>query len=218
MCGGEIVSEKGYLQSPNYPEDYRTNEDCIWKITVPPNYQVALRFQLFEIENHDSCAYDYLEIRDGHSENSALIGKFCGHKIPDDIRSSGNSLYVKFVSDNSVSKAGFSASFIKEFNECLDYNHGCEHECINTLGGYRCECRIGYELHSDGKKCEDACGGLIEANNGTITSPSFPDKYPPNKSCIWEIVAPLNFRITLNFTYFDLEGNNVSNNLNTLNV
>uniref|UniRef100_T1KTE0 CUB domain-containing protein n=1 Tax=Tetranychus urticae TaxID=32264 RepID=T1KTE0_TETUR len=89
--------------------------------------------------------------------------------------------------------------FIKEFDECSSGNHGCDHICVNTLGGYRCECRIGYELHSDGKKCENACGGLIELFNGTLVSPSFPDLYPPNKNCIWEIVSPPQFRITLNF-------------------
>ena len=45
--------------------------------------------------------------------------------------------------------------------------------------------------------------------NGTLTSPSFPETYPGNKHCIWEIIAPTQYRITLNFTHFDLEGNNV---------
>ena len=57
--------------------------------------------------------YDYLEIRDGHEETSPLIGKFCGYKLPDDIKSTSNKLYVKFVSDGSVQKAGFAASFVK---------------------------------------------------------------------------------------------------------
>ena len=56
----------------------------------------------------------------------------------------------------------------------------------------------------------DACGGLIDTSNGTITSPSFPDLYPANKNCIWEILAPPQWRITVNFTHFDIEGNNVS--------
>jgi tolkin protein len=56
----------------------------------------------------------------------------------------------------------------------------------------------------------DACGGLTEASNGTIVSPSFPDLYPANKNCIWEVVAPPQWRITVNFTHFDIEGNNVS--------
>lgn len=55
----------------------------------------------------------------------------------------------------------------------------------------------------------DACGGMLEGMNGTLTSPSFPDLYPPNKNCIWEIVAPPQHRITLNFTHFELEGTNV---------
>ncbi|GLH16386.1 Dorsal-ventral patterning protein tolloid [Gryllus bimaculatus] len=55
----------------------------------------------------------------------------------------------------------------------------------------------------------DACGGVIDATNGTISSPSFPEEYPSNKNCIWEIIAPPQYRITLNFTHFDLEGNNV---------
>lgn len=59
----------------------------------------------------------------------------------------------------------------------------------------------------------DACGGYIDLSNGTIQSPSFPDLYPPNKNCVWQIVAPDQYRITLNFTHFDMEGNNVSEHL-----
>ncbi|XP_071440384.1 protein tolkin [Hetaerina americana] len=208
VCGGELDMENGHLESPNYPEDYQPGKECVWKITVPLEYQVALKFQSFEIENHDNCVYDYLEVRDGHDSNSPLIGVFCGYKGPPDIRSTSNKLLVKFVSDGSVQKAGFSAAFMKEFDECALINHGCQHHCINTLGGYECACNIGFELHSDGKHCEDACGGIFDASNGTITSPSFPEMYPANKNCTWEIIAPPQYRITLNFTHFDLEGNN----------
>lgn len=69
-------------------------------------------------------------------------------------RSTTNKMFVKFVSDGSVQKAGFSATFIKELDECELKDHGCEHNCINTLGGYQCSCHIGYELHSDKKTCE----------------------------------------------------------------
>ncbi|KAK5650137.1 hypothetical protein RI129_001166 [Pyrocoelia pectoralis] len=210
VCGGELsIDTGGHLESPNYPEDYQPNKECIWRITVPDDYQVALKFQSFEVENHDNCVYDYVEVRDGLTMDSPLIGVFCGYKIPADVRSSSNHLSIKFVSDSSVQKAGFSATFIKEFDECNMFDHGCAQECVNTLGGYECSCRIGYELHSDGKNCEDACGGIIDTSNGTITSPSFPDLYPPNKDCVWEIRALPKFRITLNFTHFDLEGNNI---------
>ncbi|XDB56633.1 hypothetical protein AB1E18_010097 [Capra hircus] len=49
----------------------------------------------FEIERHDSCAYDYLEIRDGFTEDSALIGHFCGYEKPDDVKSSSNRMWMK---------------------------------------------------------------------------------------------------------------------------
>lgn len=44
--------------------------------------------------------------------------------------------------------------FSTEFNECESDRHGCSQRCINTLGGYRCDCEIGYELSADGKTCD----------------------------------------------------------------
>ncbi|KAJ3641013.1 hypothetical protein Zmor_027542 [Zophobas morio] len=210
ICGGELfIDSEGHLESPNYPEEYQPNKECVWKITVPDNYQVALRFQSFEVENHDGCVYDYVEIRDGFASDSTILGVHCGYKVPTDVISSSNHLLVKFVSDGSVQKGGFSATIMKEYDECAMSDHGCAQDCINTLGNYECTCKIGFELHSDGKNCEDACGGLLDAPNGTITSPSFPDLYPLNKNCVWEIVSLPQYRITLNFTHFDLEGNNM---------
>jgi len=54
-----------------------------------------------------------VEVRDGHDEKSPLLGKFCGYKMPEDVKSTGNKLYVKFISDGSVQKAGFAATFVK---------------------------------------------------------------------------------------------------------
>lgn len=42
--------------------------------------------------------------------------------------------------------------------------------------------------------------------NGSFSSPNFPLEYPPNKRCIWEITAPKDHQIFLNFTHFSLEG------------
>jgi tolkin protein len=69
------------------------------------------------MENHENCVYDYVEVRDGHEDNARLIGKYCGPKMPADVKSTTNRLYVKFVSDASVQKAGFAATFIKG-SEC----------------------------------------------------------------------------------------------------
>ncbi|KAH0557748.1 hypothetical protein KQX54_011250 [Cotesia glomerata] len=58
--------------------------------------------------------------------------------------------------------------------------------------------------------------GDIEINNKDqeyfLESPGFPNEYPPNKYRVWYLVAPLNSRIILKFTYFDLETSENCNN------
>uniref|UniRef100_A0A3B1IY07 Metalloendopeptidase n=1 Tax=Astyanax mexicanus TaxID=7994 RepID=A0A3B1IY07_ASTMX len=205
ICGGDVTKDSGQIQSPNYPDDYRPSKECVWRITVSEGYNVGLSFQAFEIERHDSCAYDYLEVRDGLSESSPLIGRFCGYDKPEDIRSTSNTLWMKFVSDGTVNKAGFAANFFKE-DECVKPdNGGCEQRCVNTLGSFKCACDPGYELAPDKKSCE-ACGGLLSKLNGTITTPGWPKEYPPNKNCVWQVVAPTQYRISMQFEAFELEG------------
>lgn len=44
-------------------------------------------------------------------------------------------------------------------NPCSEDRGGCEQICVlshrsdNGGLGYRCKCRLGYDLHADGKKC-----------------------------------------------------------------
>uniref|UniRef100_A0A452TJA2 Metalloendopeptidase n=1 Tax=Ursus maritimus TaxID=29073 RepID=A0A452TJA2_URSMA len=210
ICGGDVKKDNGHIQSPNYPDDYRPSKVCVWRIQVSEGFHVGLTFQSFEIERHDSCAYDYLEVRDGHSESSALIGRYCGYEKPDDIKSTSSRLWLKFVSDGSINKAGFAVNFFKEVDECSRPNRGgCEQRCLNTLGSYKCSCDPGYELAPDKRRCEAACGGFLTKLNGSITSPGWPKEYPPNKNCIWQLVAPTQYRISLQFDFFETEGNDV---------
>nr|XP_054599807.1 dorsal-ventral patterning tolloid-like protein 1 [Nothobranchius furzeri] len=210
ICGGDITKDSGQIQSPNYPDDYRPSKECVWRIAVSEGYNVGLSFQAFEIERHDSCAYDYLEVRDGPLETSPLIGRFCGYDKPEDVRSTSHILRMKFVSDGTVNKAGFAANYFKEEDECAKPdNGGCEQRCVNTLGSFKCACDPGYELAPDKKSCEAACGGLLSKLNGTISTPGWPKEYPPNKNCVWQVVAPNQYRISMQFEAFELEGNEV---------
>ncbi|XP_040214374.1 deleted in malignant brain tumors 1 protein-like [Rana temporaria] len=49
-----------------------------------------------------------------------------------------------------------------------------------------------------------ACGGVLTAPKGVITSPNFPNNYPDNAYCEWNITTTS--RIKLTPTNFDLEG------------
>lgn len=62
-CGGEYHSNFGVIRSPDWPNNYAHNRQCEWKIKVPVGQQIMLNFTVFDMENHTSCNYDFLEIR-----------------------------------------------------------------------------------------------------------------------------------------------------------
>ena len=56
-CGGELyldlATTSGTFTSPNYPDSYPHNVDCVWVITAPANLRIQLDFiESFEIERH----------------------------------------------------------------------------------------------------------------------------------------------------------------------
>lgn len=57
------------------------------------------------------CRYDYVEVRDGVDESGQLVGKYCGKIAPSPVVSSGNQLFIKFVSDYETHGAGFSIRY-----------------------------------------------------------------------------------------------------------
>lgn len=66
---------------------------------------------MISLESDHSCRYDYVEVRDGDSPKSPVIGRYCGDENPSPIRSSGNSLHIRFVSDGYNNYDGFFATF-----------------------------------------------------------------------------------------------------------
>lgn len=67
-------------------------------------------FNEFEIEQHQECAYDHLEAFDGDSDTAAILGRLCGSKIPEQLVSTANRMYLRFISDASVQRKGFQAT------------------------------------------------------------------------------------------------------------
>ncbi|EZA59389.1 Cubilin [Ooceraea biroi] len=107
VCGGRYMKSNGVIKSPNYPNYYPNKKECTWIIEAQNKHRIVLTVESFELEDHSSCAFDYLEIRNGGYESAPLIGKFCGTEIPTEIPSQTNQMYIKFVSDFSRSMEGF---------------------------------------------------------------------------------------------------------------
>ena len=53
-----------------------------------------------------------------------------------------------------MSENGLIISFVSftDINECLDAL--CSHQCINSVGSYRCECPTGYVLQPNKHDCK----------------------------------------------------------------
>ena len=61
-----------------------------------------LMFDTYDIDCETTIfsdeGYDYLEIRDGNSEKSPLIGRFCGNNIPSSLHSTSNYMWIRYGS------------------------------------------------------------------------------------------------------------------------
>lgn len=113
LCGTWIKEpEGGYFTSPNYPERYPPDRECIYIIEAAPRQCIDLFFDdKYSIEPSWDCKFDHIEVRDGPFGFSPIIGRYCGQEIPTYVRSSGRYLYIKFVADSELEAIGFSARY-----------------------------------------------------------------------------------------------------------
>ena len=95
-CGGNFTTPNAILSSPLYPNRYPHNADCPYIISQPKGTHIRITVLNMDIDYHESCSYDHLEIRDGTSELSQLVGEFCGHERPPSFSSSKNTMWIRW--------------------------------------------------------------------------------------------------------------------------
>uniref|UniRef100_A0A671MKQ5 Peptidase domain containing associated with muscle regeneration 1 n=1 Tax=Sinocyclocheilus anshuiensis TaxID=1608454 RepID=A0A671MKQ5_9TELE len=93
-CGEVIQRPHGHVTLESYP----INAKCEWPLQVGKGATMELRVSM-------------IKVRDGDSLTSPVIGRYCGDESPSPIRSSGNSLHIRFVSDGYNNDDGFFATF-----------------------------------------------------------------------------------------------------------
>ncbi|CAG5854549.1 unnamed protein product [Menidia menidia] len=223
-CGGHLTANTGVVLSPGWPSFYKDSLSCQWVIEAQTDHAVKIHFDKFQTEVN----YDTLEIRDGPSASSPLIGEYHGTQAPHFLISTSNFLFLLFATDNSRSAAGFSIRYesVKmESDSCLDPGipvNGRRHGSSFSIGSqvsYTCD--AGYTLSDQDPivceqihqwshalpSCDALCGGYVFGKSGTILSPGFPDFYPNSLNCTWTIEVSHGKGVHLVFHTFHLEGN-----------
>ncbi|XP_070570522.1 CUB and sushi domain-containing protein 1-like [Ptychodera flava] len=191
-CAGDcveeiVVPERGQVEitSPNYPANYPNDALCQWKISSERGNEMLVRFTEFYTEQ----GYDFFFAGDGDypSQESSVIWAHSGFTAPNDYLSDDSSIWMRFVSDGSVTEKGFHI-VVEDMDEqggscvdmCNQYNFdfhcSCQRDCV-----FNANCCPGYfELCAGG--CVEsyvvAAGELVD-----IYSPNYPLDYPNDARC-----------------------------------
>ncbi|XP_078122399.1 procollagen C-endopeptidase enhancer a [Sander vitreus] len=110
-CGGDLVTDSGFVGSEGFPSFYKPNSKCTWRITVPEGNVVMLSFRIFDLEADSQCRYDYLDVYNGHSNLVQKLGRFCGTFRPGALISTTNTMMLEMGSDAETQGRGFVAYF-----------------------------------------------------------------------------------------------------------
>ncbi|KAL0271771.1 UNVERIFIED_CONTAM: hypothetical protein PYX00_008763 [Menopon gallinae] len=115
-CGGTLTGPAGSIISPNYPENYGSIVNCVYRISVSHGSKIQISFIDLELEAAAGCKKESIEIFDGIDFQSKSLGKFCTlFSVPSSIQSSGNHLTVRFKSGLRSAGKGY---YLKYFTAC----------------------------------------------------------------------------------------------------
>ncbi|KAI1280397.1 Cubilin [Halotydeus destructor] len=175
-CGGTYNGSSGVITSPFYPDNYPADRRCQYRIVGPLSSVVRLEFQSFEVEGSDGCIYDYLEVRDGGSENGTRLGRLCGHELPEPITSRFNEIWMVFATDGSEHNKGFFANF-----SSIDIT--CGGVLTERFGTFVSPNHPTHYIHSA------ECHWILRAPPGFIVSLSFASfSLEPHPRCEYDYV------------------------------
>ncbi|XP_050673102.1 neuropilin and tolloid-like protein 1 [Leptidea sinapis] len=176
--------DQKYISHPYGTESknnyYYSGLDCVTVISGAEGTVVELTFiDMFHVEYHPECKYDYLEIRDGLRGYAKLLDKVCGEAFPRQIRSTGPNVWLKFHSDDTIEYEGFriSINFI-QMSTSVSIPDTCYQTFENERSGI-----------IDTKKIDQDC--ILRSANQAL-------------DFLWTIITPEDTKIYLNFTDYHL--------------
>ncbi|KAJ8343678.1 hypothetical protein SKAU_G00310070 [Synaphobranchus kaupii] len=190
QCGTWIRETNGGLfTSPNYPNTYPPNKECVYILEALPRQRIELAFDgTYYIEPSFECRFDHIEVRDGPFGFSPLINRFCGPKSPGAVASTGRFMWVKFTSDEELEGLGFRVKYAFIADPDFHLHVG---GILNPI-----------------PDCQFELGGA----DGIIRSSQVEEEEKIGSAdavdCIWTIRAPPKSKIYLRFLEYQMENSN----------
>ena len=95
-CVGNFSDSTGSLTSPLYNASYPELMDCVYLVSQPNGMFINMSLPNVDISCHGTPS-DYVELRDGNTEDSPLMGSFCGNggNIPNFMQTTQNHLRIR---------------------------------------------------------------------------------------------------------------------------
>ncbi|XP_072264529.1 CUB and sushi domain-containing protein 1 [Pyxicephalus adspersus] len=225
-CFFNFTTPSGIILSPNYPDEYGNNMNCVWLIISEPGSRIHLIFNDFDVEPQ----FDYVAVKDEGIAELPALGTFSGNEVPSQIASNSHIVRLEFQSDHSTTGRGFNITYTTfGQNECHDpgipingrrfgdrfllgssVSFHCDEGFIKTQGSESITCIIqdGNVVWSSAvPRCEAPCGGHLTASSGVILPPGWPGYYKDSLNCEWVIEARTGHSVKITFERFQTEVN-----------
>lgn len=109
-CNGTastLTAPSGTFTDGSGTNKYANNSNCSWLIQPPSATSITLSFTSFDTELN----YDGVIVYDGADSSAPILNQFTGSTIPSTLTSTGGSMYVVFLSDESLRANGWNASY-----------------------------------------------------------------------------------------------------------
>ncbi|WP_196888510.1 CUB domain-containing protein [Aureivirga sp. CE67] len=120
FCEGdsELNDSTGTFTDGSGDDNYEDNSNCSWLINPENAIQITLSFSDFNTET----GYDFVRVFDGEDDSATLLAAFSGNNIPESISTSFGvgEMFVRFTSDGSVNRPGWTANYTSVINEPCD--------------------------------------------------------------------------------------------------
>ncbi len=109
QCSGTttLTTNSGSFSDGSGVSIYQANRDCRWLIQPTNNQLIRLNFSAFDTET----IFDRVVVYNGSTINSPILGTFSGSSLPPQLTSTGNSMLVRFTTDNSGELQGWDATY-----------------------------------------------------------------------------------------------------------